>query len=104
MHIGNAFLAEIDHINRRAYPQLYLGSREIRGKGLGRRAIKLLLKRAFEEMGMHRCYGYPFDYNLASMRMLKSVGYQIEGMMKDHRWIDGAFHNVMILGLLNPNG
>ena len=102
-HVGNAFLADIDRINRRAYPQLYLGPREIRGKGLGRRVIKLLLTRAFVDIGLHRCYGYPFEYNQPSIRMLQSVGYKIEGILKEHCWMNGAFHNVMVLGILNPN-
>ena len=57
---------------------------EVRGKGVGRRAEALTIRKAFDEFGAHRVYGrIPAD-NEAAKRVVTSLGWRHEGTMRGH--------------------
>jgi RimJ/RimL family protein N-acetyltransferase len=47
-----------------------------------------------------RLYGYLFDYNKASLRMLMKCGYEVEGEMREHWYKNGKYHNVVVIGAI----
>lgn len=57
---------------------------EVRGRGIGREAERLTLKRAFEELGAHKVYGRIPATNVAAKRVVKSLGWKHEGVMRRH--------------------
>lgn len=57
---------------------------EVRGRGVGRRAEALTIRKAFDEFGAHRVYGrIPAD-NEAAKRVVSSLGWRHEGTMRGH--------------------
>jgi len=57
---------------------------DVRGKGVGRRAEALTIRKAFDDFGAHRVYGrIPAD-NVAAKRVVTSLGWQHEGTMRSH--------------------
>jgi RimJ/RimL family protein N-acetyltransferase len=57
----------------------WLGS-DFQGRGLGPRAVSLLLAMAQHEYGLQCCYAKVFDYNLRSRRALEKLGFADLGM------------------------
>lgn len=52
------------------------------GKGIATRALELITEYGFKELNLIRIYAGVFDYNIASMEVLKKNGYQKEGIFK----------------------
>jgi RimJ/RimL family protein N-acetyltransferase len=81
-HVGNALLLRDDR-HRSAYLQLYLGSAEHRGKGLGRASLEELLAIGFSKLGLHRIWLHTLPDNTTAERLYRSVGFVLEGMERE---------------------
>ncbi len=91
-HVGNALLLRDDR-HRSAYLQLYLGSAEHRGKGLGRASLGRLLAIGFDELGLHRIWLHTLPDNTAAERLYRSMGFVLEGMERDAVAVDSSFRS-----------
>jgi RimJ/RimL family protein N-acetyltransferase len=57
-------------------PPIAIGVAKYRGKGIGTKVMKAIIKRA-KEIGMTKFYGTTiYDYNIASQRMHEALGYK----------------------------
>ena len=54
------------------------------GKGYATEAAREVVRTGFEVWGLHRIYAQYFGTNLASARVLAKVGFQGEGLMRQH--------------------
>ena len=79
----------IDLINSRAEFSLYIGP-EYQGAGFGQSALKLLLRKAFEDMNLNLIWGETFDGNPAA-RMFEKVGFIKEGTRRDFYYKKGKY-------------
>lgn len=98
--IGIAGNNEYDPINRTTYPFIYIGEEGYQGKGIGQEAFSLMIDFCFNVLNARRVYGYLFEYNTASRNMLEKCGYQIEGVLRQHWYKDGKYHDVLVMGRL----
>lgn len=98
--IGVVGLNEYDPYNRTAYPYIYIGETNNQLKGLGTESFQLFLKFLKNQMNVHRVYGFLYEYNTASLGMLKKCGYAVEGSMKSHWYSNGKYHDVVVVGCL----
>src|ERR1700753_3750107 len=57
---------------------------DVRGKGVGRRAEALTIKRAFDEFGAHRVYGRIPGRNEIAKKTVTSIGWVYEGQTRGH--------------------
>ena len=57
---------------------------DVRGKGVGRRAEALTIKKAFDEFGAHRVYGRIPARNEIAKKTVASQGWVYEGTMRGH--------------------
>jgi RimJ/RimL family protein N-acetyltransferase len=73
---------------------------DVRGKGVGRRAEALTVKKAFDEFGAHRVYGRIPAYNEAAKRVVTSLGWRHEGTMRGHLRRAGALADCEVWGVL----
>jgi diamine N-acetyltransferase len=55
----------------------------------------LALLTAFNELNLHKVFGYTYAHNVKAMR-LNSLGAEREGVLREHLYQDGAFHDVII--------
>jgi RimJ/RimL family protein N-acetyltransferase len=81
-HIGNALLARDDR-HRSAYLQIYLGSADHRGRGIGRASLGQLLEIAFVQLGLHRVWLHTLPGNAAAERLYRSAGFTLEGTERE---------------------
>ena len=96
--IGNT---EYDSINRSTYPFIYVGETGDRGHGIGQEALTLFVDFCFNELNIHKVYGYMYAYNTASIHLHEKCGYLCEGVLKKHWFKDGEYHDVLIMGRIN---
>jgi len=81
---------------------LYVGDEQSRQKGYMRRALMLLHKWGFEELGLARIYADTIaaETNLPLIGLLKKLGYQEEGRLRKHVYRNGKRWDSVMLGLL----
>lgn len=74
-YVGNIHLSNIIETTAQ-YSGLFIGERELWGKGIGTTASKLLVEYAFTDLNIQSLYGFVRKENDASLAMLKKLGFQ----------------------------
>jgi len=100
MLVGYVQLALIDRIERRAAVAIVLGDRAMWGKGVGRTALRILADYAFAALNIERVYAEVYGFNHRSHRLMERVGFQREGVLRQHELHNGVRQDVHVFGLL----
>jgi RimJ/RimL family protein N-acetyltransferase len=98
--IGCAWLNGIDRRHRRAEVRIVLGIRGKRGRGRGADAIRTLAAVAFNRMNLEKVYAEVLESNDRAVRAFEAAGFRREGLLRQDRWVDGKYQNVVRYGLL----
>jgi UDP-4-amino-4,6-dideoxy-N-acetyl-beta-L-altrosamine N-acetyltransferase len=69
-------------------------------KGSGRQLGRAALDHAFNQLKLHKVCGQALDSNARSIRLHKSLGFQQEGILRDHHFDGERYHSVICFGLL----
>lgn len=80
----------------------YMLSGEYVGRGIGSRAVALVLDRLFSMPVLHRVWLTTSAHNLASQGLARKLGFTLEGVMRQHFVIDGQRQDQQVWGLLRP--
>ncbi len=100
VHIGAIGLHRIDLKNRTAVLGIVIGEKNFWEKGYGREAIRVLLRYAFWELGLHRVELETFAFNARALRCYEAVGFKRVGTRRQAFFREGAFHDVILMDLL----
>lgn len=98
--IGACGLTHIDWVCRRAEISLYIGCREMRGRGIGLTVLNHLGHYAFHECNLQRLWAEVFEKNEAGQHLFKKAGYVQEGRLRKHVFKQGARQDAILYGLL----
>jgi RimJ/RimL family protein N-acetyltransferase len=99
-HIGNAGLHGSSAEHRRANLGIVIGDKDYWSKGYGTDTVRTLLRFAFEQMNLHRVELGTFDFNERAQACYRKCGFVEEGCRRDDRYIDGRYHDLVIMGIL----
>lgn len=77
-----------------------LGNPEMRGRGYGTDAIRVMLRYVFLEMNLNRVGLEVLSYNQAAMRSYQRVGFKLEGTLRAFSYRDGVYYDMHIMGIL----
>ena len=99
-HVGNIALHQMHPIHRTAELGILIGPPEARGKGLGRDACRLLIAFAFDHLNLHKITAGTVVDNVGMKQVFLRLGFQIEGTLAQHFYLDGAYHDIYRFGLL----
>ena len=97
--VGTIGLHDINRAAERAVAG-YVLAVEARGKGLARRALKLLCAFAFGELRLARVEVTIEAENVASRATAESVGFREEGVLRSYMRIAGERRDMLMYGLL----
>jgi RimJ/RimL family protein N-acetyltransferase len=98
-HIGNIYLRDIDWVSRHGELHIFIGDARERGKGYGFAAMQLLIRHAFDNMGLRRIHLTLLEGNTAALRLYKKCGFQVEGTLRAHVFKKGHWNNMVLMGL-----
>lgn len=98
--IGLVSLTEIDHVNRNAQLNSWIGEVEQRKKGYNHEAVYLLMKYAFFELGLERVSATVLEENIASKKSLEKLGYIQEGFLRNAVFKEGKFQSLIAYSML----
>lgn len=96
---GSAAVWRIDRHNRAAHLGISLRP-QFRGRGLASDCVRVLCHYGFDILGLHRLQVETLSDNQPMIRAAEQAGFQREGTLRRSAWVDGAFADEVILGLL----
>lgn len=96
--LGSIYLQNFDEESHRAEWGIFLGEPEVRGRGIGTEAGKILMQYAFHELKLHKVMGRVLAYNQASIRVHEKMGGIHEAYLKDELYLDGEYVDEIFFG------
>lgn len=97
--IGRIVLGDIEDGWKAEIWRIYIGELELRGKGLGKEAMKAIMKYCFEDLGLARVYLDHYTGNPASYLYL-SLGFKYEGVLRHNCRKNGILYDVHLMSML----
>lgn len=97
--VGIASLWGIDLHNRSAHVGISLAP-DARGKGWGTDAVRLLLRYAFLDRGLHRVQLEALASNAQALASYRRVGFVQEGLLRQDAFVLGRFEDQVVMGVL----
>lgn len=101
--IGLISLTGIDNINRCATLHIMIGNAQCRSKGAGTFAVRTMLDHAFNNLNLHRVELSALESNATALHLYEKVGFIREGVKRQCVYKNGAYENMIIMGLLRDN-
>lgn len=71
-----------------------------KGRGVGRRALELVLSRAFGQLGAHRVWLDVKVNNERAQRAYSAAGFVREGVLREALLSDGAYESLIVMSIL----
>lgn len=71
------------------------------GRGNGKLALRLIVKKVFEEYGAHRFWLDVFEFNQRARKVYQSVGFREEGVLREAVKRGDEYYSLVILSLLD---
>ncbi|MEJ5257036.1 MAG: GNAT family protein [Fervidobacterium sp.] len=85
--------------NRNAYITYYVIPK-YRGQGYGKAMLQKAIGFAFGEMNLHRLTAEVYAYNEKSIKLLESLGFMREGLLREAKFHDNKYWDILIMGIL----
>jgi ribosomal-protein-alanine N-acetyltransferase len=76
---------------------------EIQGRGVMTRALETGIRYVFDSRNLHRIMANHLPENERSARVLKRLGFEVEGLAKKYLFIDGQWRDHVLNSLVNPD-
>jgi len=102
--IGFVGITNIGPIHRSAELGVRIGEEVDRGKGYGEDATRLALDYCWNHLNLHRVALTVFSTNERAIRAFVAAGFEREGVAREAVFIDGAWHDLVIMAMLRPAG
>ena len=99
--IGNCGLIDVDHLARTCEIGLFIGNKEMWGKGYGPEAMELLMGYAFSYLNMRNIMLRVYAYNERALAAYRRVGFREIGRRRKALPREGAEHDVVLMDILD---
>ena len=91
---------DIDRHSRRLEMRKFIGEPKLRGRGVGTEATFLWLHYAFDGLGFNKVYIHTHHGNARNLKLNRSLGFEVEGVLSEEHLLDGSFVDIVRMGLL----
>jgi RimJ/RimL family protein N-acetyltransferase len=98
--MGYVQLTNIQPVARTAELGVLIGEPDDRGQGFGQEAVRLILDFGWRDLNLHRVGLFVIGENLAALRAYAKAGFQVEGTLRQASYVDGAFRDITVMGVL----
>ena len=98
--VGSIGVFRQGNIHRLTAELGYYIAEEYWGRGLMTEAVRQICEYVFDKSDIIRIYAEPFEYNIASCRVLEKVGFQYEGTLRNNAVKNGKIIDMKMYSLL----
>ena len=100
--IATLYLKDIDNENHRCELCVFTSDDQEWNTDSQSLAVKQLLEKAFSEYGVHKVYTYVFSEYSDELELMKSAGFEIEGLLKgEAKNMDGEYVDIYRMMIIN---
>lgn len=79
----------------------YCLNRNFWGQGYATEAASALVGFGFAQLSLHRIFATCVPANTASAHVLEKAGLKLEGHLREHRWVKGAWRDSLLYATIN---
>lgn len=97
---GTVGLHKIDPINRNADISIVIGNKRYWRKKIGKEAVGLVIRHAFNKLNLHKVTAGMVEENIASYKLFVSLGFKKEARLREQNFANGKYQDIIKLGLL----
>lgn len=101
--VGLVNLDDLDWPNSHAEIGIAITDLTLRGRGLATEALGLLIDYGFRELGFHRIWARIIEDNVRSLHVFLSLGFQQEGVLRQHVRRRGRYRDMLLVSLLRQD-
>lgn len=99
--LGAAGLCYVDWINRTADFSIYIGKNGLYiDELLAPDAARVMIKYAFEELGINRLWSEIYSFDHAKVTFFNSLGFKLDGTHRQTHWAENKWHDSFFFSLL----
>ena len=99
-YVGHIRLTFLSPNDRNARMAMGIYDRRFWSHGYGTEALRLLLRHAFDDLGLHRVDLVVIDYNARAIRAYEKCGFVREGLLRQNALVDGEWHDDVVMSIL----
>ena len=96
-------LSNISKPNKNADLFIAIGEDDYRGKGIGKIAMEWIIDYGFKKIKLQKINLGVIKDNLPAVKLYQSLGFVIEGEMKDEVFYKGKFYDFLSMAIFNIN-
>jgi RimJ/RimL family protein N-acetyltransferase len=100
--IGFVGITNIQTVHRSAELGVRIGEAADRGHGFGQEATRLALAYCWNHLNLNRVALSALAGNDRAIRAFEAAGFEREGLARRAAFINGAWHDLVIMGILRP--
>ncbi|MFH1546898.1 MAG: GNAT family protein [bacterium] len=101
--IGDLGISSIDKKNKHAEIGLSIGDKRYWGRGYGTDSVLTALSFCFEELCLNRVYLDVWEDNKRAIRCYESCGFMRDGLLREHVYRNGKYHNKLLMSILKSD-
>jgi RimJ/RimL family protein N-acetyltransferase len=101
--IGRCGLFDIDLLARSGMVGITIGDRDAWGHGYGSDSLRTLVRYAFTIRNLQRVWLDTLAANHRGLLAYRAAGFVEEGRLRRHAWVDGAYDDVVVMGILRDD-
>lgn len=99
-HAGNISFMRFNQHDRSAEIGIFIGRKDFWNKGYGCEAMRLMVAHGFNNINLNRIYLTVFETNPAGIRCYEKVGFKHEGRMREARYHEGRYIDMLLMSIL----
>jgi RimJ/RimL family protein N-acetyltransferase len=97
--VGTIAYLDYNPAQRKAELRKLIGDPEVRGQGYAREATALWIRYGFEVLDLRKIYLHTLDTALRNIHLNESLGFAVEGILRNEIVLDGRERDVLRMGL-----
>lgn len=98
--IGSVYIRDIDRKNQKGEFGIFIGEEQKKGLGFGTEAARLIIRYAFEELGLNKVFLRVQADNGGAIKAYKKAGFQYEGCFREDVNIGSEYVDIVFMGIL----
>lgn len=99
--VGAVYLLNIDWLSKSCEFSIWIGDKQVQGKGIGEEATRLAIHHAFADLNINRIYLSVVTDNIRALNLYKKVGFKEEGVARDAIYKNGQYKDLVLMGMLS---
>ncbi|MGL4990536.1 MAG: GNAT family N-acetyltransferase [Sarcina sp.] len=102
-YIGGCGIHKVDSKNRICEIGIFIGDKNLWGKGFGTDALETLINFIFNELNLEKIKLAVYSFNDRAIKCYKALGFEEEGTLKREIFREGKYHDVILMAMFRED-